>query len=97
MIQHFILTANVQQGPTPEESTFTLMAVCEERNEKWSSGPLSTAELRKALHGSQLSNEQIDEPILRQKQITFKAENGKNMLFLEDELKKMQLERIPNR
>lgn len=97
MIQHFTLTANVHKGTSPEETTYILMAVCEERNEKWSSGPLNAAELRKALHGSQLSNEQIEEPVLRANQVTFKAEDGKNMLFLEDELKKMHLERIPNR
>ncbi len=97
MIQHFTLTANVHKGAMSDATTYILMAVCEERNEKWASGPLNAAELHKALGGSQLSLKQIEEPILSANQVTFKAPDGKNMLFLEDELKKMNLQRIANR
>ena len=97
MIQHFTLTANVHKGAKAEETTYLLMAVSEERNEKWASGPLTAGEYRKALHGSQLTAQQIEAPIKEQAPVEFKATDGKHMLFLEDELRKMNLQRIPNR
>jgi len=95
MIQHFTLTANVHEGETPEGTTYLLMAVSEERNEKWASGPLTPGEYRKSLQNSQLSDEQIEAPIRTAQQMQFKAQDGKDMLFIEDELRKMKLQRIP--
>ena len=96
MIQHFTLTAKVSGVANSAGTIYTLMAVCEERNEKWTSGPLTAAGYRSALKASRLSEEQIEDPIHSGKQVEFKTEDGKNMLFLEMELHKMGLHKITN-